>query len=176
MTIFLRWASATWIQVVGWFLFAVLAYLLVLARRVPFSAAYVKRISGVPVLDTRFAFGADSGTVALTELGEVGRRHHGYFQIADLGFVLVYVVVLPGSLFALSGSAILAAVPVLGAVADLIEDSGILFALHRFPVPARPVLTVAGAAGVVKHICFSSSFIVVVTGVGFVLIRRFFYV
>ncbi|WP_086846526.1 hypothetical protein [Amycolatopsis kentuckyensis] len=175
MISFFGWASATWVQVAGWFLFVILMSLLVFARRIPFSAAYVKHISGLPVLDTRFAFRADQGAAALKALGEVGRRHHAYFQIADIGFVLVYVVVLPGGLFALSGSAIVAMVPVLGAVADLVEDSGILLALHKFPAPARPALMVAGAAGVVKHICFWTSLIAVVAGVGFVLIRRYFH-
>ncbi|MGW3963843.1 hypothetical protein ACWED2_28780 [Amycolatopsis sp. NPDC005003] len=175
MIAFFGWASATWIQVAGWFLFASLVYLLVFAHRIPFSVAYVKNISGLSVLDTRFAFGADQGAAVLAALGEVGRRHHVYFQVADLGFVLVYVVVLSGSLFALSGSVILATVPVVGALADLVEDSGILVALHKFPVPARPALAVAGSAGAVKHICFWSSVIAVVAGVGVVLIRRLFH-
>lgn len=175
MISFFGWASAAWVQVAGWFLFVVLTSLLVFARRIPFSAAYVKHISGLPVLDTRFAFGADKGAATLRKLGEVGRRHHAYFQIADLGFVLVYVVALPGALFALFGSAIPAVVPVLGALADLVKDFGILVALQQFPAPARSALTAAGAAGVVKHICFWSSLIAVVAGVGFVLIRRFFH-
>ncbi|WIX88822.1 hypothetical protein [Amycolatopsis sp. DG1A-15b] len=175
MTVFFRLASASWVLVAAWILFVILAYLLVGSRRIPFGASYVKNISGVPVLDTRFAFRADQGAAALQALGEVGRRHHAYFQIADLGFVLVYVVALPGALFALFGNAIPAMVPVLGALADLVEDFGILLALHKFPAPARSALAAAGAAGVVKHICFWPSLIAVVAGVGFVLIRRFFH-
>jgi hypothetical protein len=108
----------------------------------------------------------------LAGLGEAGRRHHAYFQLADLGFVLVYAVVLPGGLFALFGSEKVALVPVIGACADLVEDCGILVALRKFPASARPALTVAGAAGAVKHLCFWPSLIAVVAGAGFVLIRR----
>jgi hypothetical protein len=175
MTVFFRWASASWVLVAAWILFVILAYLLVGARRIPFSAAYVKKISRVPVLDTMFSFRVDRRVAALTALGELGRRHHAYFQIADIGFVLIYVVALPGALFTLSGSATLALLPVIGALTDVVEDAGILVALHEFPAPERPALAVAGAAGVVKHICFRSSLIAVVAGAGFVLIRRFFH-
>jgi len=174
MTIFFHWASVHCVQVVGWVLFVGLGCLLVCARRIPFSAAYVKHISHMPVLDTRIGFGVAEGSATLTALGEQGRRHHAYFQIADIGFILVYVVALPGGLFALFGSAIPAMVPVAGAVADLVEDSAILVALRKFPKPARPALAVAGVAGTVKHLCFWPSLIVVVAGGGSVLIRRLF--
>lgn len=161
MTSFLRRVSARRVQVVSWILFAGVLYPVAFARRIPFSAAYVAELTGVKVLDVRFAFGPDEGAAAVAALGEAGRRHHGYYQLADLGFAAVYAVALSGGLYALSGRKALAVIPLAGAVADFAEDIGVLVALQEFPAPARGALAMAGAAGVVKHLCFWPSLVAV---------------
>jgi hypothetical protein len=156
--------------------FVVMAYLIGVSRQVPFSAEYIRNLSGGQVLDVRFAYSPSEGAVALRALGDVGRRHYNFFQIADVAFLVIYAVALSSAIFALLRrgrlAAVFALVPVVAAIFDVLENIGVFVALRTYPDPSRAVLFAASVFGAAKLILFILALALVVFGLALALFRR----
>lgn len=162
----LRRTSTGWGLVTSVVAAALMAYL-VSCSPASFSASNLKQISGVKILDLRFGFGSSDGEAALAALDAAGaRRFYLCYLAADLLFLMLYAVALASLLHALFGKGRIgfSVVPMIAAAFDAMEDLGIFIALVAFPERLHFVLTVAGAAGVFKFICFGIAVLLLVPG------------
>jgi hypothetical protein len=170
-----RASSRRWLWA-GLGAFMVMAYLIGVSRWVPFSAEYIRIHYGARVLDVMFVYSPGEGAATLRTLGDQGRRHYDFFQIADVAFLVIYAVALSSAIFALfrrgRSAAALALVPVVAAAFDVLEDIGVFVALRTYPDPSRTALFAASAFGAAKLILFILSLALVVLGVAVSLFRR----
>jgi hypothetical protein len=139
--------------------FLVLLYLISFAPDVPFSDAYIRRVSGGHgVLDLMFGYGPAAGAAALDALGPQGRSAYNGFQLVDLAFPASYAIGLGSLILALfrrpwpARAYALALVPVVTAAFDYAENVGVFIALRTYPDTSTAALLLASGAGVVKMV------------------------
>ncbi|WP_436493231.1 hypothetical protein [Actinokineospora sp. HUAS TT18] len=166
----------------GWVLPAVIGAAVVMTiliggRWVPFGTVYIEDLARTKILDVRWTgYGSAEGAQVLHDLGEAGRRHYDYFQLADVGYLLIYGLALASAVYAGFGRGRLAAglamVPVGTAVFDALEDTLVFVALRTYPDPSRAALAVAGVVVVVKVLGFVASAGLAAAGGVVALIRR----
>lgn len=114
-----------------------------------FSEASISEAYGTGTLDLQL--GADAGQAAATldRLGEAGRHAYDQFQIVDLFFPASYALALGGLIWRTwqGGSrrwvALLAAVPMVGAALDYLENALVRAALWTFPDTSQGLLSVS---------------------------------
>lgn len=114
---------------------------LLFASSAPFSLPTVEEACGVPALDVRFFADSDDVSQFLNSCGETGRDAYRNLQIADLFYPAVFGLFFASALVIVASRAFadrprfawLAALPMLGAGFDYIENVLAWRALAAFP-------------------------------------------
>ncbi len=129
---------------------------LLFASSAPFSLPTVEEACGVPALDVRFYSGSDDVSQFLRDCGESGRDAYRNLQIADLFYPAVFGLFFASALVIVASRAFadrpraawLAALPILGAGFDYVENVLAWRALTAFPdsVSSNSLLGFASAA------------------------------
>lgn len=143
-----------------------------------FSEQSIKADYGVGTLDLQFANTVDHARATLDQLGDPGRRAYDAFQIIDLIFPASYALALSGLIWTCWGGAgrrwvtYLAAVPIVGAALDYLENLLVRVALTTYPNPSRAELGVGVTVTTAKLVLSYGSQFLVVVGLVVAVIAR----
>lgn len=143
----------------GRVLVAVLAGLLAAA-----VTGFIERRYGARILDVRCGCSTAEAVDALEKLGDDGRGAYGWYQVADLVFIVSYGAALVGGVRGFRRPARFLWLPVIAVVFDLAEGVLVRVALSTFPDTPTDVLAVASVCGVLKFATFFFAVAVVVIG------------
>lgn len=144
-----------------------------------FSEASIKAAYGTGTLDLQFGSHAAQAIATLNSLGDSGRSAYDAFQVVDLFFPASYALALAGLIWTGWDGArhrwviALAAVPMLGAGLDYLENLLVRVALSIYPDVPTNLLTVSTAVTTLKLSLSYLSQALAVLAIGLVVYRAF---
>lgn len=142
-----------------------------------FSEATIKTDHGIGTLDLQFASSAEHARATLDQLGSSGRSAYDSFQIIDVLFPLSYAFGLSGLIWSLWRGlqhrwvVYLAALPLVGAAFDYVENVLVRVALSTYPTVPRGVLAASVTVTTLKLVLSYLSQALVVIGLVAALLR-----